>query len=221
MAKNKKILCRHYYTARIKNWKWNPETNHIDECYEDVEKDFSSQQLKDTLSADKWAIFGYFILGLVVGCIGFMGTWISGLIFMGVSGFIGLVCGSLQYYLDHYKGQYRYDLGEQDGFMEDSKLQYIFLEEIAQRYESKLKQEKLAERWRKKHPLEEKVRMAMTGNPNYVAQLLLYCELVKSHSDLKKHIDKTSNNIKDDSNNEITVKYLNPTVGNNKNRGKK
>ena len=172
-------LNRHYYAADLKNWKWNPETNNIDEYYEEVEKDFTKKELNAVLRESKLSIIGCTLLGMIVGCLGFMGTWISGLIFIGVLGFIGLACGFLQYYIDHYKSPYRYYLGEQDGWMEDKNLQYIFLEEIAQRYENKLEQEKLAEKWRKKHPLEEKIRMAMTGNPNYVADLLRYCELVK------------------------------------------
>ena len=44
--------------------------------------------------------------------------------------------------------------------MEYSELKYVFLEEIAERHENKLAEEKLAEKWRKKHPLEEKIRLA-------------------------------------------------------------
>ena len=42
---------------------------------------------------------------------------------------------------------------------------------------------------RKKHPLEEKNRLALTGNPNYIADLLKYCDLVKSNNKLKEHIN--------------------------------
>ena len=68
----------------------------------------------------------------------------------------------------------------------DPKLQKMFADEINQNRIEKEEQEKLAEKWRKKHPLEEKVRLALTMNPNYVADLLRYCELVKPNKNTEK-----------------------------------
>ena len=203
-------LKRHYYVAGLKNWKWNPETNNIDEYTEEVEKDFTSKELKNSLKEDRWGIFGYTILGASCGSIGFIGNWIFGLSFVIGVAILGYFCGLLQYYINHYKSPYRYYLGEQDGWMEDKNLQYIFLEEIAQRYENKLEQEKLAEKWRKKHPLEEKIRMAMTGNPNYVADLLRYCELVKPNKTTEQQRIKREEKQKEIelANQAIKVKYL-------------
>ena len=203
-------LKRHYYAADLKNWKWNSETNNIDEYIEEVEKDFTNKELNDVLREGKILIIGYMLLGMIAGCLGFIGTWISGLIFIGISGFIGLLCGFLQYYIDHYKSPYRYYLGEQDGWMEDKTLQYIFLEEIAERYENKLAQEKLAEKWRKKHPLEEKIRLALTQNPNYIADLLRYCELVKPNKTTEQQRIKREEKQKEIelANQAIKVKYL-------------
>lgn len=37
-------------------------------------------------------------------------------------------------------------------------------------------QQKLADEWRERHPLEEKCRLAMSKNPNYVADLIRYVQ---------------------------------------------
>ena len=203
-------LSRHYYVADLKTWKWNQETNSIDEYYEEVEKDFTSKELKNSLKEDKWAIFGYTVLGAICGSIGFIGNWIFGLSFAIGVAILGYFCGLLQYYINHYKSPYRYYLGYQDGSMEYSELKYVFLEEIAERHENKLAEEKLAEKWRKKHPLEEKIRLALTQNPNYIADLLRYCELVKPNKTTEKQRIKREEKQKeiDLANQAIKVKYL-------------
>ena len=186
-------LKKHYYTAYLKTWKWNSETNNIDMETKEFEKDFTNKELKKQLCEDKWAILGYILITTLIGCLRFLGTWVSGLIFMGCGAFLGFLIGLLNYLLTHYFGEFRYDLGEEDGWMEDKELKFIFIEEIAQNQENKKLQEELASKWRKKHPLEEKIRLAMTGNPNYIADLLKYCELVKPNKEMKKHIEETYN----------------------------
>lgn len=182
-------LKRHYYTAYLKTWNWNPETNNIDMETKEFEKDFTNKELKKQLCEDKWVILGYTLLTALIGCMGFLGTWEFGLIFMGCGALLGFLIGLINYYAQHYFGVFKYDLGEEDGFMEDAKLKYIFIEEIAQNQDNKKLQEELALKWRKKHPLEEKIRLALTGNPNYIADLLKYCDLVKSNKKLKEHIN--------------------------------
>ena len=116
----------------------------------------------------------------------------------------------LTYYLYNYKSEYFYDLGEQDGYREDTRLTYIFAEELAKLKEEKLEQEKLAEKWRKKHPLEEKIRLALTQNPNYIADLLRYSELVKPIKTSEKQRIKREEKQKEIelANQAIKVKYL-------------
>lgn len=197
-------LKKHYYTAYLKTWKWDPKTNNIDMESKEFSKEFTHKELKNQLFEDKLAILGYTLVTALIGCLGFLGNWVSGLIFVCCGAFLGFLIGLLNYLLIHYFGEFRYDLGEEDGWMEDAKLKYIFLEEITQNQENKKLQEELAAKWRKNHPLEEKIRLALTGNPNYIAELLKYCELVKPNKNMKKHIENIQ--LKNDLNNEINNK---------------
>ena len=172
-------LSRHYYTAQLQKHTWVPEENTIKITYVDFEKDFSEKELKKHLHFERLALLGYFIVGLLIGCLGFLGDWIFGLIFALSIGLVSLSAGLIIYFIYNYKCDYRYDLGEENGYFQDSKLIFIFAEELADLREDKLNQELLAEKWRKKHPLEEKIRLALTQNPNYIADLLRNCELVK------------------------------------------
>ena len=209
MFKKSKIS-RHYWRAELKKWKWIPEENRIDESYIEVEKDFSTKELKEYLKKEKLATLGYTLLGALVGCIGFLGNWIFGLLSVAGVALFGMMCSILTYYLYNYKSEYFYDLGEQDGYREDTRLTYIFAEELAKLKEEKLEQEKLAEKWRKKHPLEEKIRLALTQNPNYIADLLRYCELVKPNKTTEKQRIKREEKQKEIelANQAIKVKYL-------------
>ena len=183
-------VSKHYWKADLKKWKWVPEENAIKESYIAVEKKFTSNELKKCLKNDKLCMLGYFLLGLLVGTIGFLGNVVSGFIFMGAVGILSLGCAMLQYFWNHYKDDYSYYLGEQDSVYE-TRLLLIFAEELAQLHEEKLQQEALAEKWRKKHPLEEKIRLALTKNPNYIADLLRYCELVKPNKNSVKQLLET------------------------------
>lgn len=214
---NRDEYSRHYWKAELKQWEWVPEENAIKESYIAVEKDFTDAELQICLRDDKLVILGYFFLGLLVGSVGFIGNWVAGLISMGGVGILAVGCALLKYQFDHHKNPYSHYLGEEDGYMCEHRLTLIFAEELAQLQESKIKQEKLAAKWRKKHPLEEHVRLALSGNPNYIADLLRYCELVKAHSDLKEHIAKSSNLSTSTSSkdNPISVMYIDSSSNNN------
>lgn len=209
MFKKSKIS-RHYWRAFLKKWKWIPEENKLDESYIEVEKDFSTKELKEHLKKEKLAILGYTLLGALVGCVGFLGNWIFGLVSVASVALFGTLCSILTYYIYNYKSEYFYDLGEQDGYREDTRLTYIFAEELAKLKEEKLEQEELARKWRKKHPLEEKIRLALTQNPNYIADLLRYCELVKPNKTTEQQRIKREEKQKEIelANQAIKVKYL-------------
>lgn len=180
-------VSRHYWKASLKQWKWIPEENKIEESYIEVEKDFSSKELKKHLKIEKVKVLAYSIISGVIGTLGFFGNWIIGLSMVGICSVLALLGGIILYYLDNYKNPYHYDLGYQD-YIEDTQLTYIFAEELAQLKEQQVKQEELAKKWRKKHPLEEKIRLALLKNPNYIADLLRYCELVKPNKQSVKLI---------------------------------
>lgn len=209
MFKKAKIS-RHYWRASLKKWKWIQEENRIDESYIEVEKDFSNKELKEHLKKEKLAILGYTAVGALIGSTGFLGNWFLGLLFTVSVTLFSMLCSILTYYLYNYKSEYFYDLGEQDGWREDKRLTYIFAEELANLNDEKLKEEELARKWRKKHPLEEKIRLALTQNPNYIADLLRYCELVKPNKTTEQQRIKREEKQKeiDLANQAIKVKYL-------------
>lgn len=202
---------RHYWKASLKQWKWIPEENSIEESYVEVEKDFSSKELKKHLKIEKLKILACSMLSGTIGTLGFFGNWIIGLSMVGICFMLALLGGIILYYLDNYKNPYHYDLGYQD-YIEDTRLTYIFAEELAQLKEQQIKQEELAKKWRKKHPLEEKIRLALTKNPNYIADLLRYCELVKPNKKSLKQLletEKERQEKKQEKDNQtIKVKYL-------------
>ena len=43
-------------------------------------------------------------------------------------------------------------------------------------------QQSLADKWREQHPLEEKCRLAMSKNPNYVADLIRYVQEIRDET---------------------------------------
>ena len=183
-------LKRHYWKAELKKWKWHPDCNKIDEYYEEYEKDFTAEELKNHLKSEKLYITLCTLLSAGVGCFGFLSNWVLGLVLTGVFGLLIFGIGISIYCINHYKSDYFYFLGYED-MDRDPELQKIFADEINQNRIEKEEQEKLAEKWREKHPLEEKVRFAMLGNPNYVADLLRYCELVKPNKTTEKqHIKR-------------------------------
>ena len=96
MLKRSKIS-RHYWKVELKKWKWIPEENRIDESYIEVEKDFSSKELKEHLKTEKLAILGYTLLGALVGCVGFLGNWIFGLLSVVSVALFGMLCSILIY----------------------------------------------------------------------------------------------------------------------------
>ena len=204
-------LCRHCWKCSLKKWEWVPEENELKESHIEVEKDFTKKELKELLREDKQAIIGYFILGLILGCIGFISkSWIFGLCSIGITSIVTTAIGLLQYYIDHYAGEYSYYLGSQGEFGEEKRLTLIFAEEIAQLYEEKKQQEELAAKWRKRHPLEEKIRLALTMNPNYIADLLRYCELVKPNKTSEKQRIKREQKEREEAiaNQAIKVMYI-------------
>lgn len=203
-------MSRHYWRASLKKWKWVQEENKLSESYIEVEKDFSTKELKEHLKKEKLAILSSAGLGALIGCIGFLGNWIFGLFSVVIVALFSVLCSMVTYYLYNYKSEYFYDLGEQDGWREDTRLTYIFAEELATLSEEKLKEEELARKWRKKHPLEEKIRLALTQNPNYIADLLRYCELVKPNKTTEQQRIKREEKQKeiDLANQAIKVKYL-------------
>lgn len=178
-------LKRHYWKAELKKWKWNPNCNSIDAYYEEYEKDFTTEELKNHLKSEKLYIALCTLLSTGVGCLGFISSWILGLILIGTFGLLTFGVGISIYCINHYKSDYSYFLGYED-MDRDPELEKTFADEINQNRIEKEEQEKLAEKWRKKHPLEEKVRLALTMNPNYVADLLRYCELVKPNKNTEK-----------------------------------
>ena len=105
------------------------------------------------------------LIGLSLGII----LWFSyewGLFFL----FIPWVFGNLIWV-------YRISMGEElQGT--DKEMREIFNAEIEDFEARDKEQRRLCEEWRSKHPLEEQCRKALTGNPNYVADLLRMLNLI-------------------------------------------
>ena len=75
----------------------------------------------------------------------------------------------------------RVSLGEEMYGTNDEMLE-IFTDEIKELEYKNGEETKLCEAWREKHPLEEMCRKALTGNPNYVADLIreIYPDILSS-----------------------------------------
>lgn len=208
------IKGRHYYYAEIKHYEWCPDCNEIKQSYITVEKDFTPKQRKEKHTDDVLNLFAHATLCAIIGCFGFMGGLLIG-IGTTIGAFILSILIELLMTVIFKNHPYSYYLGEQNGWFEDLRLKDIFAEEIENELINKIEQEKLASIWRKKHPLEEKVRLALTKNPNYVADLLRYCDLVKPNKEIKKYIDQKHNNDSTNNNNinnrtqKIKAQYIN------------
>ena len=71
----------------------------------------------------------------------------------------------------------------------DREMREIFSAEIDDFEAKNREQQRICEEWRSKHPLEEQCRKALTGNPNYVADLLRMLNLISTPAESKIEVE--------------------------------
>lgn len=168
-----------FYSATIKTYQWNPDKNEIEIGVTKVEKPWPEEDIKKyRLDYIITILFASFLLS-GLGCLGLAFNEIIGLCCSIGILLVTLAIGFIKYFLD-LKKDHIYDLGGEDGWIEDTRLKKIFAEEIEKENKYRIKQEAKAKRWRKKNPLEEMIRIALeTKDSRAIADLIRYCIDVK------------------------------------------
>lgn len=164
-----------YWT--IFEYVWVEEENllHLDERY--IRKKLPQKYI------DKWydpTIRSGTIINLLIGlCLGTI-LWFShewGLFFL----FIPWILGNLIWV-------FRISMGK--GMLgTDKEMREIFNTEIEDFEARNKEQQRICEEWRNRHPLEEHCRKALTGNPNYVADLLRMLNLTSTLPESKTEVE--------------------------------
>lgn len=211
---NKKIG-EYFYKADLKSYKFNPDTNNIDVIRVEKTKSFTKDQIHNYIKSKMYpALTLSIIIALFFSLIStaISHSFLSFIIVFFIS---VIICSSmcyLYYYALKYKDHTFY-IGSQDNFCTDfcrEDLNDIFADEISELEAERDVQLKIAEKWRRKHPLEEKIKLALTGNPNFIADLLRYCELVKPNKTTEKQRVKREEEQKkiEKAKSSIQVKYI-------------
>lgn len=168
---------KHYYLAKLKKWEWDSTTNSLTEGYVEVEKEFTAKELETKIREFKHMAILQTLILILVGSLGFLMSWLIGLVLTASFGIISIIYSSVYFHINHCIEDYIIDLGWQDDLTNKNinALNQVFQEELLKIEKENNRSCALALKWRKKHPLEEKVRLALMGNPNAIAELLRYC----------------------------------------------
>lgn len=189
------------YTASLDHYEWDPKSNNIKVSSIIAEKEFPEDKFKNYIKGELICliILGVVLISLISIPL-FLLTPKAGVITLGVL-IISLCLISFLYIRNSIKNGLRYDFGPQKDWIEKESIYELFKEEIEREGKIKIKEEARAKRWRKKHPLEEMIRVALeTKDSRAIADLIRYCIDVKGEllpSPPEEDKDK------------IIVKYLN------------
>lgn len=159
---------KHYYIYDISYLKFNEENNNLEEKSKSFKKEMPKWQFAKVVIVNVLVTLLVCSLLITLTCLGFVEEGFSlalplilfGL-FFGICG--AAICFGRLYDYDYYVRDYEDDLKDK-----------LFSEEIKEIKELIVQEMIKAEQWRAEHPLEEKCRLALTKNPNYVADLIKY-----------------------------------------------
>lgn len=164
---------KHYYKYDQHYLHFNEETNELEHKNKRLFKEMTKWQFAKVVIANVLVISLVCAMFITLVCLGFVEEGVPiafpliffGL-FFGVSG--AAICFCRLYDYNYYIQYYEEDL-----------IDKLFSEEIKELELLSTQEQIKSEKWRASHPLEEKCRLAMTKNPNYVADLIRY---VKEHN---------------------------------------
>lgn len=160
---------KHYYLYGKYYLEFNEETNEIETKYKHLSKEMTRGQFARVVIKEiliTFLICSLLTMAFYCGCVGgnlpIFVFCVSSLIFF-LPG--ALICfGRL---LD-----YNYYVQDCEEYLIDK----LFSEEIKELNWKNIQETLKAEKWRATHTLEEKCRLALTKNPNYVADLIRYAK---------------------------------------------
>jgi len=159
---------KHYYLYDAHYLYFNEETNEIEHKDKRLKKEMTKWQFAKKVITNVLVTLLVCSIFITLTCLGLVeegvpiafSLIIFGL-FFGVSG--AAICFVRLYDYDRYIENY-----------EETLIDKLFSEEIKELDLLSIQEQLKAEKWRAQHPLEEKCRLAMTKNPNYVADLIRY-----------------------------------------------
>lgn len=159
---------KHYYLYDKHYLHFNEETNEIEHKNKRLKKEMTKWQFVKVVIVNVLVISLVCSMPITLTCLGFIEEGfpiafplvVFGSLF-GVSG--AAICFGRLYDYDYYIESCDEDL-----------IDKLFSEEIKELDLLSTQEQIRAEKWRAEHPLEEKCRLAMTKNPNYVADLIKY-----------------------------------------------
>lgn len=159
---------KHYYKYKVDYLKFNEENNKLETKSKCLLKEMTKWQFAQVVIVNVLVTLIVCLVLITLSCLGFVEEGfpiITSLIVWGL--FFGIcgagICFGRLYDYDCYLYYYDEDL-----------IDKFFAKEIKELELLSIQEQLKAEQWRATHPLEEKCRLAMTKNPNYVADLIRY-----------------------------------------------
>lgn len=162
---------KHYYIYYKHHLYFNEETNEVEHKDKRLSKEMSRWQF--TKVVIKEVLITFLICSLLTAMF-YFGCIINAAD-SNYTIFVLCICGLIFYLpgaLICFGRLWDYDYYIQD--YEEVLINKLFSEEIKELDFLSAQEQLKAEQWRAEHPLEEKCRLAMTKNPNYVADLIKY-----------------------------------------------
>ena len=159
---------KHYYVYDKNYLHFNEETNELEYKYKHLSKEMTKWQFAKVVIANVLVALLVCSMLVALACLGFIEEGHSIAFPLVVFGLLFGMCGAaicVGRLCD-------YDYYIQDG--DEDLIDKLFSEEIKELDLLSVQEQLIAEKWRAEHPLEEKCRLAMTKNPNYVADLIRY-----------------------------------------------
>ena len=164
---------KHYYKYEADYLKFNEENNALETKSKCLKKEMPKWQFAKVVIVNVLVTLIVCSALITLTCLGFMEEGFPLMVplifwgcFFGICG--AAICFSRLYDYDCYLHYYDEDL-----------IDKLFSEEIKELELVSVQETIKAEQWRAAHPLEEKCRLAMTKNPNYVADLIKYVKEIR------------------------------------------
>lgn len=159
---------KHYYIYYAPYLRFNEEKNELERKHKALSKEMPAAHFaKVAIKEIGFTLFIVLLLSIVLYC-GFSVDGHHEIAALLISCTIFIVPGALICF-----GR----LCDYDYYIKDDDKELIekfFLDETAELTIISIAEKIKADQWRESHPLEEKCRLAMTKNPNYVADLIRY-----------------------------------------------
>ena len=164
---------KHYYLYDAHYLEFNEENNEIEHKYKLLSHEMTKWQFAKVVIANVLVTLLVCSLLVTLVCLGLVEEGCLLAFPLIIFGLLFGVCGAAICFVRLY--DYNYYIQDCEEYLIDK----LFSEEIKELNWNNIQETLKAKKWRAAHPLEEKCRLAMTKNPNYVADLIKYVKEIQ------------------------------------------